>query len=202
MTSGNIQVTIDVIISKIDKLALLLKNAQNENFKLKAEREQLLKTLEDKKNIINNLEEKNKRIKLAKSLTAAGGSTQRHPGVHPEPAGLVGRARHDLAGFGGIATAADDYRQADQLRVAAQLDRVRAWAGRREAVRLATRNSFPAAAGLASSASGFAALTLAAVRAFEGCALKRTNHDGTPERGFVDCDPKDGRLSRRFVEIT
>ena len=54
--------------------------------------------------------------------TAAGRAAQRHPGVHPEPAGLIGGARHHLAGFGGIATAADDHGQADQLGVAAQLD--------------------------------------------------------------------------------
>ncbi len=47
-----------------------------------------------------------------------------------------------------------------------QLDRIRQWAGRKEPVRVATRNSFPTAGGLASSASGFAALTLAAVGAF------------------------------------
>jgi diphosphomevalonate decarboxylase len=47
-----------------------------------------------------------------------------------------------------------------------QLDRVRQWAGRKEPVRVATRNTFPTAGGLASSASGFAALTLAAVGAF------------------------------------
>lgn len=51
-------------------------------------------------------------------------------------------------------------------KVRRQLDRIRRWAGRRETVRVATRNSFPSAAGLASSASGFSALTLAAVRAF------------------------------------
>jgi diphosphomevalonate decarboxylase len=51
-------------------------------------------------------------------------------------------------------------------RVRTQLDRVRQWAGRREPVRVATRNTFPTAGGLASSASGFAALTLAAVAAF------------------------------------
>jgi len=48
----------------------------------------------------------------------------------------------------------------------AQLDRVRQWAGRKEPLRVATRNTFPTAGGLASSASGFAALTLAAVAAF------------------------------------
>jgi diphosphomevalonate decarboxylase len=47
-----------------------------------------------------------------------------------------------------------------------QLDRIRQWSGRKEPVRVATRNSFPTAGGLASSASGFAALTLAAVGAF------------------------------------
>jgi diphosphomevalonate decarboxylase len=51
-------------------------------------------------------------------------------------------------------------------RVQEHVARVRAWAGRAEAVRVATRNNFPTAGGLASSASGFAALTLAAARAF------------------------------------
>lgn len=50
-------------------------------------------------------------------------------------------------------------------RVVEQLDRVRAWAGKDEPFRVATRNTFPSAAGLASSASGFAALTLAAAGA-------------------------------------
>lgn len=51
-------------------------------------------------------------------------------------------------------------------RMRAHLDRIRRWAGRSEAVRVATRNTFPTAGGLASSASGFAALTLAAAGAF------------------------------------
>jgi diphosphomevalonate decarboxylase len=51
-------------------------------------------------------------------------------------------------------------------RVVKQLDNVRTWAGRTEHLRVATRNNFPSAAGLASSASGFAALTLAAAGAF------------------------------------
>jgi diphosphomevalonate decarboxylase len=50
-------------------------------------------------------------------------------------------------------------------RVVRQLDNVRTWAGRDEHFRVATRNTFPSAAGLASSASGFAALTLAAAGA-------------------------------------
>jgi diphosphomevalonate decarboxylase len=63
---------------------------------------------------------------------------------------------------GGFGTPDPDFAR----RIREQLDRVRQWAGRREPVRVATRNSFPTAGGLASSASGFAALTLAAVAAF------------------------------------
>jgi diphosphomevalonate decarboxylase len=51
-------------------------------------------------------------------------------------------------------------------RIREHLDRIRKWAGREEAVRVATRNTFPTAGGLASSASGFAALTLAGAGAF------------------------------------
>ncbi|XXY50325.1 diphosphomevalonate decarboxylase [Sorangium sp. So ce269] len=47
-------------------------------------------------------------------------------------------------------------------RVAGLLDRVRAASGRRERARVDSRNDFPTAAGLASSASAFAALALAA----------------------------------------
>ena len=50
-------------------------------------------------------------------------------------------------------------------RVVKQLDNIRAWAGSKNHFRVATRNTFPSAAGLASSASGFAALTLAAAGA-------------------------------------
>jgi len=50
-------------------------------------------------------------------------------------------------------------------RAVRHLDAIRARSGRRERFRVATRNSFPAAAGLASSASGFAALAVAAARA-------------------------------------
>ncbi len=61
----------------------------------------------------------------------------------------------------------DDHPAAGQAldRVVAHLDRVRALAGSSQAARVASRNDFPAATGLASSASAFAALTLAATRA-------------------------------------
>lgn len=58
-------------------------------------------------------------------------------------------------------------------RVREHLDRIRQWAGRKEPVRVATRNTFPTAGGLASSASGFAALTLAAAGAFDKKASTR-----------------------------
>ncbi len=54
---------------------------------------------------------------------------------------------------------------ADTRRVTAFLDLVRAQAGIPIHARVATRNDFPTASGLASSASGFAALALAATRA-------------------------------------
>lgn len=50
-------------------------------------------------------------------------------------------------------------------RMVNHLDNIRDWAKSEARFRVATRNNFPGAAGLASSASGFAALTLAAVGA-------------------------------------
>jgi len=63
---------------------------------------------------------------------------------------------------GGFGAPAPEYAQ----RIRDHLDRVRKWAGCSDSVRVATRNNFPTAGGLASSASGFAALTLAAAGAF------------------------------------
>jgi len=53
----------------------------------------------------------------------------------------------------------------DLARAVELLDRVRAAAGEVRRARVVSRNDFPTASGLASSASGFAALTLGAVRA-------------------------------------
>ncbi|MBW8780331.1 MAG: metallophosphoesterase [Verrucomicrobia bacterium] len=33
------------------------------------------------------------------------------------------------------------------------------------------------------------------------CSLKRNNHDGTREKGFFICTARDGRITRRFVEV-
>ncbi len=62
---------------------------------------------------------------------------------------------------GGFGTPGTEFVQ----RLVKQLDNIRAWAGSRDRFRVATKNTFPSAAGLASSASGFAALTLATIGA-------------------------------------
>ncbi len=54
----------------------------------------------------------------------------------------------------------------ETLRVSRFLNLIRAMAGSHRKLRVESRNNFPTAAGLASSASGFAALALAATRAF------------------------------------
>jgi diphosphomevalonate decarboxylase len=85
--------------------------------------------------------------------------------------GLDTQTRVDLLG----ADAADDELVLDGVpqtgrpldRVRTFVDRVRAATGRRERVRVESRNDFPTAAGLASSASAFAALTLATAEAFD-----------------------------------
>jgi len=86
-------------------------------------------------------------------------------------------------------------------RVSAHLDRLCAASGHHEArppCSVESRNSFPTAAGLASSASGFAALTVAGATAFdlpadrEGlCALARMGSGSAPRSlwgGFVRVD--------------
>ncbi len=61
-----------------------------------------------------------------------------------------------------LAPAGDAFRRP----IVRHLRRLCKWAGRHGRFQIATRNSFPSSAGLASSASGFAALTLAVLRAF------------------------------------
>jgi len=56
-------------------------------------------------------------------------------------------------------------KEKEMKRVVGLLERVRAAAGMKAFARVASKNSFPTAAGLASSASGFAALAMAASRA-------------------------------------
>ncbi len=87
-------------------------------------------------------------------------------------------------------------------RVRRHLDAMRGVTGRTERFRVATRNSFPAAAGLASSASGFAALAVAASQALgplddlhELSVLARLSGSGSAARsvlgGYVEW-PMDG----------
>lgn len=73
------------------------------------------------------------------------------------------------------------------------LDRIRTWSGRQESLWIATRNTFPSSAGLASSASGFAALTMAAAGAFgrgqtaprEMSLLARSSGSGSAARSIL-----------------
>ena len=86
-------------------------------------------------------------------------------------------------------------------RALAHLDRMRRWSGRVGSFRVATRNSFPTGSGMASSASGFAALTLAATKALgltlstpELSDLARMSGSGSAARsvlgGYVAWSPE------------
>jgi diphosphomevalonate decarboxylase len=86
------------------------------------------------------------------SVTLAGLATTTEVAFDPT-------LKHDELHLGGVAVPPDT--QATR-RVAGLLDRVRAASGRREHARVVSRNDFPTAAGLASSASAFSALALAA----------------------------------------
>jgi diphosphomevalonate decarboxylase len=100
---------------------------------------------------------------------------------------------------GGFATPDADFTR----RVQRHLDRMRQWAGSTQRFRVATRNSFPSAAGLASSASGFAALTLATAGALgrakasdsDLSRLARLSGSGSAARsvlgGYVEWSPGD-----------
>lgn len=97
------------------------------------------------------------------------------------------------AGRGALESAPPDF----AARIHGQLDNLRRWAGVEGRFRVATENTFPAAAGLASSASGFAALTLATLAAlgrsvseFEASRLARKSGSGSAARsvsgGYVE----------------
>jgi diphosphomevalonate decarboxylase len=94
-------------------------------------------------------------------------------------------------------------------RVVQHLDRLRDWAGCGGRFRVATENTFPAAAGIASSASGFSALTLATLGAVgrvvsveEQSELARLSGSGSAARsvlgGYVEW-PADGGGERSYA---
>ena len=72
MVTPTIPVRIDRIQSKVKKMMELHRSVKDANYKLKVEKEQLLKNLEEGKDAIVDLEEQNKRIKLARSLQDSG----------------------------------------------------------------------------------------------------------------------------------
>ncbi|MCP3957319.1 MAG: diphosphomevalonate decarboxylase [bacterium] len=92
------------------------------------------------------------------------------------------------AAEGGLETAPPAF--ADRVR--RHLDFLREWSGQGGRFRVATENSFPSAAGLASSASGFSALTLAVLGALdrqvspaEQSALARLSGSGSASRSVM-----------------
>jgi len=108
----------------------------------------------------------------------------------------------DPADGGGFETAPPAFAS----RVERHLDRLRDWTGCGGRFRVATENTFPAAAGIASSASGFSALTLAVLAALgreasveEQSELARLSGSGSASRsvlgGYVEW-PADGAGER------
>jgi len=82
--------------------------------------------------------------------------------------GLITRTRvrfHATLGEDRVVLGGEEAGAAARARVVDLLERVRQAAGERRRAEVVSRNDFPTASGLASSASGFAALALAAVRA-------------------------------------
>lgn len=105
----------------------------------------------------------------------------------------------DVLSLGGVVI---DPTERAAVRATELLDRVRARAGTQERARITSANDFPTASGLASSASGFAALALAASRAAgldasaaEIAVLARQSSASAARSvfgGFVELDGGDG----------
>jgi len=103
--------------------------------------------------------------------------------------GRDGDDRIEIVGEDGSLTLPE---AAFQERIQRHLERVRRWTGRAGRFRVATRNSFPTGAGLASSASGFAALAIASTRALgltldvpELSTLARMSGSGSAARSVL-----------------
>lgn len=104
---------------------------------------------------------------------------------------FAGRGQHEVLlgdGHGNLTAAPDSF----ALRVRGHLNFLRRWAGCGGHFRIGTENSFPSAAGIASSASGFAALTLAVARALgreldlpTASSLARLSGSGSAARSVV-----------------
>jgi len=75
MSVVKIPVRIDRIQTKVNKLIQLHIKVKGEKEKLQTEKEDLLQSLQQGRLAISELEEQNKRIKLAKSLSASGSNS-------------------------------------------------------------------------------------------------------------------------------
>src|SRR5687767_7529153 len=66
---ADLELTLTSLQSKIEKIVHLHKKLQDDYSKVVNEKQQLHKTIEEQRTAISKLEEKNKTIKLAKTLT-------------------------------------------------------------------------------------------------------------------------------------
>ncbi len=72
MSVPSLPIRVDRIQSKVNKLMQLHIKVKKENEKLQLEKDKLLNILEEHRSSIGELEENNKRIRLAKSLASSG----------------------------------------------------------------------------------------------------------------------------------
>ncbi len=124
---------------------------------------------------------------------------------------LAGDGPHEIR-WRGRDGALEDAPPAFAERVRRHLDYLRGWSGSGGRFRVATENSFPAAAGIASSASGFAALTLATLAALardvplaERSDLARKSGSGSASRsvmgGYVEWPRGTGEGERHAHQV-